>query len=140
MIFDTILFDILGVGLALVVGVLGITALFVEKDLECYFMRLMRWYDGKELNRDLLIIPKLLLAFPFFYHAVNGIRHLLWDLGLFFQLYQVKITGCIMLIITLLLTGYYASLAMDLNDAKKNNNSTFNLPIAPKWIILLILY
>lgn len=37
----------------------------------------------------LVALGKLALAWPFFYHTLNGIRHLTWDLG-----YALSLRGC----------------------------------------------
>ncbi|KAF2879175.1 hypothetical protein ILUMI_26993 [Ignelater luminosus] len=45
-----------------------------------------------------LAIAKFIIAFPFCYHFCNGIRHLLWDLGLFLTIKAVYATGYTMLL------------------------------------------
>lgn len=44
-------------------------------------------------------------SFSFFYHLCNGIRHLLWDLGLGYELPIVRLTGWIVVMASFLLTG-----------------------------------
>lgn len=46
----------------------------------------------------------LLLAFSlsFFYHLVNGVRHLAWDVGFGFDRERAKVTGWIALVLALL--------------------------------------
>ncbi|KAI9884115.1 MAG: hypothetical protein M1823_004086 [Watsoniomyces obsoletus] len=39
------------------------------------------------------VVVKLGLAFPFTYHSLNGVRHLMWDLGLQMRNAQVAKTG-----------------------------------------------
>lgn len=39
------------------------------------------------------IAAKATLAFPFFFHSLNGLRHLTWDLGLGFKNKTVMQTG-----------------------------------------------
>lgn len=46
-----------------------------------------------------MIALKLVLVSPISYHFWNGIRHLLWDCGLFLSIKQVYATGYIMLIL-----------------------------------------
>jgi succinate dehydrogenase / fumarate reductase cytochrome b subunit len=48
-----------------------------------------------------LMIIKLLfvgLSFAFFYHSLNGIRHLMWDIGKGFETNELKISGAIVVI------------------------------------------
>lgn len=39
------------------------------------------------------VATKFLLAFPFTYHALNGVRHLVWDTGASLTNKQVIVTG-----------------------------------------------
>jgi succinate dehydrogenase / fumarate reductase cytochrome b subunit len=45
-----------------------------------------------------------LLIFAFHYHAINGIRHLLWDLGWGFSIESVTKTGQLTILFSLFLT------------------------------------
>jgi len=50
------------------------------------------------------IIGQLILlgtVFSLCYHLMNGIRHLLWDTGLFLEIREVYITGWVMVVCTL---------------------------------------
>jgi len=38
------------------------------------------------------------------YHAVNGVRHLFWDVGLGFKMATANLTGIIVYVLTLILT------------------------------------
>jgi succinate dehydrogenase / fumarate reductase cytochrome b subunit len=40
----------------------------------------------------------------FHYHALNGIRHLLWDHGFCHSIRHVRISGCIVVLLTLCMT------------------------------------
>ena len=51
-------------------------------------------------------------SFAFFYHLCNGIRHLSWDIGLGMNIKTVYLTGSLVWIATLLLTGLTWLLAM----------------------------
>ena len=44
-------------------------------------------------------------SFSFFYHLCNGIRHLMWDLGVGYELPIVRLTGWIVVITTFFLTS-----------------------------------
>ena len=37
----------------------------------------------------------LALSFAFFYHSLNGVRHLMWDIGKGFETNELKISGLI---------------------------------------------
>lgn len=47
-------------------------------------------------------------AYPFFYHSLNGVRHLIWDAGKELRIPQVYRTGYVVLAGTALLATYYA--------------------------------
>jgi len=44
-------------------------------------------------------------SFSFFYHLCNGIRHLMWDLGIGYELRAVRLTGWIVVFSSFALTG-----------------------------------
>jgi succinate dehydrogenase (ubiquinone) cytochrome b560 subunit len=54
------------------------------------------------------VAAKLTLAMPFFYHALNGIRHLAWDLGYGFKNVTVMRTGWTVVGLSAVATLYYA--------------------------------
>lgn len=45
------------------------------------------------------------LSFSFFYHLCNGMRHLLWDVGMGYELPNVYKTGWIVVFFSIVLTG-----------------------------------
>ena len=54
------------------------------------------------------LLGKIFLAgwsFCLFYHWANGIRHLLWDAGLGYEIGQVYMTGWIVVLVSVVLTG-----------------------------------
>lgn len=54
------------------------------------------------------ILGKLVLlgwSASLFYHLCNGVRHLLWDIGIGFEVHTAKRSGIIVLIATALLTA-----------------------------------
>lgn len=46
----------------------------------------------------------LCFAFSYFYHALNGVRHLIWDVGCGMEPDQVTKTGVVVIITSLILT------------------------------------
>ncbi|KAH7071400.1 mitochondrial succinate dehydrogenase cytochrome b560 subunit C [Paraphoma chrysanthemicola] len=50
---------------------------------------------------------KSFFAFPFFYHSINGLRHLAWDLGVGFKNTQVIRTGWTAVGLTVACSLYY---------------------------------
>ncbi len=50
----------------------------------------------------------------FFYHAVNGIRHILWDAGLLFAIPCVTFGAVAVLLISLILTLFFSFLFLEL--------------------------
>lgn len=63
-----------------------------------------------DLPSPVLIGAKAILAYPFAYHACNGVRHLLWDTGKFLSLKEVYVTGYIMLALAAAATGGFLCL------------------------------
>ncbi|KAF2272628.1 mitochondrial succinate dehydrogenase cytochrome b560 subunit C [Westerdykella ornata] len=53
---------------------------------------------------------KVALAFPFFYHSLNGLRHLSWDLGLGFKNTTVMRTGWAVVATSVVAGLYYTFL------------------------------
>lgn len=47
------------------------------------------------------------VSFSFFYHSLNGLRHLAWDFGKGFETHQVKYSGFIVVVLTLVLTSCF---------------------------------
>lgn len=47
-----------------------------------------------------------------FYHLLNGIRHLLWDIGWGFELPRMQATGWAVVVLSLTFTAVFAWLAM----------------------------
>ncbi|MBM3565094.1 MAG: succinate dehydrogenase, cytochrome b556 subunit [Alphaproteobacteria bacterium] len=63
-----------------------------------------------ERANDLLASPvgRLVLfgmTFSFFYHFANGVRHLAWDIGLGLQMKTLRLTGILVVLVSLALTG-----------------------------------
>ena len=52
-----------------------------------------------------------------FYHLCNGIRHLLWDVGLYLEIEGVYRSGWIMLFAAAVLTAFAWSIALDFAGA-----------------------
>lgn len=53
------------------------------------------------------VTAKSVAAFPFFFHALNGIRHLTWDVGLGFKNKTVVQTGWTAVGLTMVCSAYY---------------------------------
>ena len=47
------------------------------------------------------------VSFSFFYHSLNGLRHLAWDFGKGFETHQVNYSGIIVVFLTLVLTSSF---------------------------------
>ena len=47
------------------------------------------------------------VSFSFFYHSLNGLRHLAWDFGKGFETHQVNYSGFIVVFLTLALTSSF---------------------------------
>jgi len=59
------------------------------------------------LDYSLFNIVLVGLSFVFFYHSLNGIRHLFWDVGKGFELEKVRNSGITMVLLTLVMTGLF---------------------------------
>ena len=46
----------------------------------------------------------VVVSFSFFYHSLNGLRHLAWDFGKGFETHQVNYSGFIVVVLSLVLT------------------------------------
>ena len=58
-------------------------------------------------SSNILIIIWALVSLSFFYHLLNGIRHLLWDIGKGFEASQVKLTGWLVVFLSLIITALF---------------------------------
>ena len=56
------------------------------------------------LNHPVSKIILIVLSFVFFYHSLNGLRHLLWDIGKGFEPNQVRNSGIVVVILSILMT------------------------------------
>lgn len=88
-------------GAALTAGLLLISALFVAGALgESEFSFVM---DLAMSPAGLIVLLAWSLAL--FYHLVNGVRHLIWDLGFGYEKHQAVASGWTVILATLALTG-----------------------------------
>jgi len=55
-------------------------------------------------NHIIIKLFFLALTFAFFYHSLNGIRHLMWDIGKGFEINQLKISGALVVTGAILFT------------------------------------
>lgn len=74
-----------------------------------WFVSLSEGRESYQYMQSLLLHPIGLLfllawTFSFFYHLSNGIRHLLWDMGVGYTLSTVRITGWIVVLNSIFLT------------------------------------
>ena len=53
-------------------------------------------------NHMIIKLFFLALSFAFFYHSLNVIRHLIWDIGKGFETNELKISGLIVVTVTIL--------------------------------------
>jgi succinate dehydrogenase / fumarate reductase cytochrome b subunit len=57
------------------------------------------------LLKQVGLLPLIALSFALFYHALNGIRHLFWDVGRGFDLPTLHRTGYAVVLLSLAATG-----------------------------------
>ncbi|MBX9621403.1 MAG: succinate dehydrogenase, cytochrome b556 subunit [Alphaproteobacteria bacterium] len=85
--------------------------LFGGSILWCFwFVSLTAGIDSYYQLQEFLLSPLGLLillgwSFSFFYHLCNGIRHLLWDIGIGYEIATVRKTGWTVIFSSILLTG-----------------------------------
>ena len=88
-------------GVALFFGFLFLSWVFIV----CTITNNFSIFDG--IVYQLLIIVLFLISIAYFYHLFNGIRHLIWDCGLFISNKGINITGWLVLIMTVITTVYF---------------------------------
>ena len=47
-------------------------------------------------------------SFCFFYHFANGIRHLVWDVGIGYEMKQINVSGWLVLVVSLVATAVFS--------------------------------
>ena len=58
----------------------------------------------------LVLAGKFIIAFPFSYHLINGMRHLIWDCGTLLTIKGIYATGYAVFALAIALTAYLCSL------------------------------
>ena len=58
-------------------------------------------------STNILLIIWALVSLSFFYHLLNGIRHLLWDIGKGFEKSHVKLTGLLVVFFSIIITALF---------------------------------
>ena len=95
-----------GVALAGYAIVLGGAALVLPHDATTY----INMIEGLGISAPILFGAKAVLAYPFTYHASNGVRHLLWDIGKFLSIKEVYVGGYTMVAVSSALSVLVAML------------------------------
>ena len=90
-----------GTGLFLVLGTMMIAFWVIALALgQNIFSNYQAWL-GSLAGKALLVG----WSFSLFYHWANGIRHLLWDAGWGYEIERVYMTGWIVVLVSVVLTG-----------------------------------
>lgn len=84
----------------------GLSALVLPGNFESYLM----FVKSLCLGPTLIYSAKFVLVFPLMYHSLNGIRHLLWDLGKGLAIPQVWLSGVAVVVLAVLSSGGLAAL------------------------------
>lgn len=74
------------------------------------FPHIAEMIENLHLPSLLIFTGKAILAYPFAYHLINGVRHLMWDTGKFLTIKEVYSTGYAMLIASSLFSLFLAYL------------------------------
>ncbi|ERE74015.1 succinate dehydrogenase cytochrome b560 subunit [Cricetulus griseus] len=80
------------------VSLFGLSALLLPGNFESYLMFIKSLCLGPALIHS----AKFVLVFPLMYHSLNGIRHLIWDLGKGLSISQVYQSGVAVLMLAVL--------------------------------------
>lgn len=62
------------------------------------------------LGPALIHAAKFVLVFPLMYHSLNGVRHLMWDLGKGLSISQVQLSGVTVLVLAVLSSAGLAAI------------------------------
>ena len=88
-------------GLFLLLGTLMISFWVISLALGHNIFSSYQAWLGSLLGKFLLVS----WSFSLFYHLVNGIRHLFWDIGLGYDIDRVYMTGWIVVSVSVILTS-----------------------------------
>ncbi len=67
-----------------------------------HFESLINIFFSKTIGKTLLFF----ITFSFFYHLLNGIRHLFWDIGYGYKLSNVYLSGIFVVLLSLITNIY----------------------------------
>uniref|UniRef100_A0A8C6WBB3 Succinate dehydrogenase cytochrome b560 subunit, mitochondrial n=1 Tax=Nannospalax galili TaxID=1026970 RepID=A0A8C6WBB3_NANGA len=87
-----------GMAMAGAVSLFGLSSLLLPWNFESY----LEFVKSLSLGPALIYTAKFALVFPLTYHAGNGIRHLMWDLGKGLAIPQVYQSGVAVLVLSVL--------------------------------------
>ncbi|XP_068157048.1 uncharacterized protein SdhCL [Drosophila tropicalis] len=103
-----------GFFLALCVWAVGILGFFGTRSLSDWAAKL----EECDCKRSIVNAAKFMLVFPFSYHLVAAVRHLLWHFNIFLTKPEIVATGYVALALSVLLTAALLGLQWG-DDAKK---------------------
>lgn len=83
----------------------GIGTLALPQDISTYIAAV----DAMNIPSPVLFAGRFLIVLPFTYHAMNGIRHLIWDMGKLLYIKQVISSGYVILGLAAVLAAGLAS-------------------------------
>ncbi|XP_046652149.1 succinate dehydrogenase cytochrome b560 subunit, mitochondrial-like [Daphnia pulicaria] len=66
-----------------------------------YYLEIL---ESMNLNRFMITTGKFLVVLPFSFHYLNGIRHLIWDLGYWLTIKEVDRSGYVVLLLAVVLS------------------------------------
>lgn len=87
-----------GVALTGILSAFALTISVLPSDFATYLAMVQSWSVGPAL----IGLTKLAIAWPFCYHTLNGIRHLVWDMGYGLDLKSVYTSGWFVLGLSIL--------------------------------------
>lgn len=90
-------------GVALHCGLLGFAgAMVLLPNSYPYYLTLLA---GSAAGKAAIALAKFALGWPFFFHTLNGVRHLVWDMGRGFSLKTLYKSGYAVVVLSVLAAG-----------------------------------
>lgn len=96
----SIMTRITGLGVSVILYAGGIGAIFSSQS----FPGILQSVHAV-VPHSLILVSKTAVMGALIYHTLNGIRHLIWDVGYGFQLKQLYLSGYIVVVLTAIGTG-----------------------------------
>lgn len=108
-----------GLALAAITWSVAVTALLSDHNVEYYINELQKM----ELNAVYWKTIRTMIAFPFAFHFVSGVRHLLFDTAKLTEKNEFFITGCVAITLSIILALCLANIEQIREYLEKSKNT-----------------